>query len=108
MTDPTHDMPTRDDEMLNDDEIILHGAPPPLTDTRYLLLVGGLLLIISVTLGYLWQGERRRRIAAEKQVVEMKVELDFLRARAAYGGKLTFPMLPRPASRPSGGTSGGP
>jgi len=96
MTDPTHD-----DQTLNDGDITPADSPSALNDTRYVLLVGGLLLIISMTLGYLWQAERRRRITAEKQAVEMKVELDALRKRAAYAGKLNFPILPRPASRPA-------
>lgn len=115
MTDPTHDMPTHDEEMLNDGEITPAAGPPPLNDPRYLLLVGGLLLIISMTLGYLWKSEESRRIAAEKQVVEMqaqvvemKVELDALRAREAAARRFAPLMQRRSAPRPSGGASGGP
>ena len=103
MTDPTGEMPTPDDATLDEDDATAVDSPAALNDTRYVLLVGGLLLIISMTLGYLWQAERRRRIAAERQAVEMKVELDRLRARDAYARKLNFPPLFRPTSRPSGG-----
>jgi len=103
MTEPKNNTETYEDKMLTAGRTLTPDGPAAPNDTRYVLLVGGLLLIISMTLGYLWQTERRRRIRFEKQAVEMKVELDALRARAAYAQKLNFPILRRPASRPSGG-----
>jgi len=78
-------------------------TPVTVVDNRYLMLVGGLLLIISLTLGYLWQAERARRIttegriaALEQRVAQLSRELALARTSAAGGGKgpKTFTLPP--------------
>ena len=78
-------------------------APAGAGENGYFILVGGLLLIISLTLGYLWQAERARRMTAEGRIVslerrmaEMNRELTLARHSAAFGGKgpKTFTLPP--------------
>ncbi len=85
------------DEEHNDD------APDAASDGRYLLLVGGLLLIIMMALGWLWLTERSRRITAERRAVGMQRELDRARAREdalkRLGGRFVLPRTSRPSTR---------
>ena len=80
-----------------------HDAPAAAGDNGYFILVGGLLLMISLTLGYLWQAERARRMTAEGRIAalelrmaEMDRELIRARASSAFGGKgpKTFTLPP--------------
>lgn len=46
---------------------------PP--SNRYLIVVGGLLLVICVSLAALWMIERGRRIRAEQRIVKLDQQL---------------------------------
>lgn len=53
---------------------------PPLTDksqqdTRYLIVVAGLMILIMVTLAFLWITERNRRQRAEERLAEANAAL---------------------------------
>ena len=57
------------------------NATPPDTghmqtsqDSRYLLLVGGMLVLIIVLLGVLWMRERNARIAAEDRLARLRIQ----------------------------------
>ena len=87
------------------DDTCENGAdeiPAGVGDNRYLMLVGGLMLIISLTLGYLWQTERVRRITAEGRIAALERRLadmgrELIRARnseAGGGGVKTFTLPP--------------
>jgi len=77
---------------------------PEAAESKYLLLVGGLLLIISMALGWLWLMERSRRITIERQAAQMRRELDGLRAQVdALKGlprQLVLPTASQPTTRP--------
>ena len=83
------------------DEAPANDAPGAAGESRYLLLVGGLLLIISMSLGWLWLTERSRRIRAERSAVQMRRDLDQARDQLKVLKSLPLNLpLPR-ASRPS-------
>ncbi len=48
---------------------------PPSGDSRYLLLVGGILMVIVLTLAALWQIERRRRMASDEKLTTYSEKL---------------------------------
>ncbi len=48
----------------------------PAGDGKYLLLVGGILLVIVLTLAVLWQLERHRRISAQEKFTNCAEELN--------------------------------
>ena len=86
------------------DEEHTDEAPDATGENRYLLLVGGLLLIIGMALGWLWLTERSRRINVERQAVEMRRELDRARAEVnalkGLGRQFILPPTSQPAGRP--------
>ena len=91
------------------DEEHTDGTTVAAGEGRYLLLVGGLLLIIGMALGWLWTTERSRRIAAERRADAVQVELDSARAqidvlmglpRKGQPRQFVLPRPLRPASRP--------
>ena len=55
------------------------GTESPPADVKYLVIVGGLLLLIIVALAVLWMNERNGRIAAQRELA---------RLRAAQSGAL--------------------
>jgi len=57
-------------------------------ESWYLVLVGGLLVVICLALGVLWVNERNRRMVAENEVMRLRREL--MAARLSSG------MLGRP------------
>ena len=61
---------------------------PAFAENWYLVLVGGLLVVICLALGVLWMTERNRRIAVEHEVKQLREEL--MAARLGSG------MLGRP------------
>ena len=85
-------------------------APDAKIEGSYLLLVGGLLLIIGMALGWLWLTERTRRIDAEHRAIQMQVERDSLKKKldALVTGlsqkgrprKIVLPGQVPPANRP--------
>ena len=81
-------------------------APGRAGESKYLLLVGGLLLIISMSLGWLWLTERARRITAQRSAARMQIELK--QAVDRVNALQSFLPLPRDrTSRPSPGGPGG-
>ena len=86
------------------------GTDRPAPDNRYLMLVGGLLLLICVSLAVLWIGERRRRIRAERDArryrQSMQTMAQFLPPgppRAGQDGRKPSP--PGPSTGPGAQTS---
>lgn len=53
-------------------------ATAPVPDGRYLALVGGLLIVICVSLALLWMTERNRRINTEQRVERLQRSLDMM------------------------------
>jgi len=86
------------------DEDYADDATDATGEGSYLLLVGGLLLIIGMALGWLWLTERSRRIDAERRAVQVQRELDRTKAQLdAMKGlppRFALPRTSRPASRP--------
>ena len=80
------------------DEEHTDETPDAAGESGYLLLVGGLLLIISMALGWLWLTERSRRVDAERRAAKVQNELDNTRGALKA---LAERIIPRPTSRPS-------
>ena len=76
---------------------------PATVDGRYMLLVGGLLLVICLTSAVLWFLERRRRVQTESDLIDMAEQVSSLRAILAKGGALGGMMSrgPQPVDRDS-------
>lgn len=88
------------------DEEHTNVAPARAGESKYLLLVGGLLLIISMSLGWLWLTERSRRITAQRRAERMQLELKQATDRV-NALKSFLPLPPGRTSRPSSGGPGG-
>ena len=86
------------------DEEHTNDGPDAADDSKYFLLVGGLLLIICMALGWLWLKERSRRINAERQAAVIRQELDRAKAQVnalkGLGRKFILPATSQPAGRP--------
>ncbi len=56
-------------------------------ESWYLVLVGGLLMVICLALGVLWVNERNRRVVAEQEVVRLRRELMAMRLSSGMFGR---------------------
>ena len=72
---------------MNDQPV--NARPPAQTDTRYLLIVGILMLLIVVSLAVLWVTERNRRLTAETRAANAAAtqqKIQGLLGQAVFGG----------------------
>lgn len=70
----------------------------PSCDTKYLALVGVLMIVIIGLLAVLWVHERTRRIAAERDAIRLQQKLE--QFQSVLGPLLSEPTEEQPATAP--------
>lgn len=88
------------------DPIPSQQATEPKSEMRYLMLVGGLFVLIIGLLATLWVKERRLRVSAQWDVVQLRQRVEGLEKTlltvSLDGLRLTTrPAAGQPASRPA-------